>query len=144
MLSRLVDLRRGICERAKCLHLSTLDFADPCAECPAGHWGVYDIIDCKAHIEMIDDCGADEKVQPPKEWPLFLRPLKLLAKPEDKGLGDIIARKIGPIGGEKYKRWYEKTFGKSCNCEIRQETWNKRYPLPAKKSLFPLNEKDLP
>jgi hypothetical protein len=132
MLSRLISLRRGICERAKCPHLSSLKFDDPCAECPAGHWGVYDIIDCNAHVEIID-CGENEKIEPAKEWPLILKPLKLLAKPEDRGLGDIIARKIGPIGGEKYKRWYEKTFGKSCGCDIRQEVWNERYPLPSKK-----------
>ncbi len=63
------------------------------------------------------------------EWPLFLRPVKLLSRPGDRGLGDIIARTIGPIGGEAYKAWYVQTFGKSCGCEARQEDLNARYPL---------------
>lgn len=63
------------------------------------------------------------------EWPLFLRPVKLLARDGDKGLGDIIARTIGPIGGDKYKAWYLRTFGRPCGCEIRQEDLNARYPL---------------
>jgi len=62
-------------------------------------------------------------------WPLFLQPLKLLAKPEDKGLGDIIERTIGPIGGDAYKAWYEATFGKPCRCTKREDQLNERYPL---------------
>ena len=63
------------------------------------------------------------------EWPLVLQPMKLLAKPEDTGLGDIVERLIGPIGGEAFKAWYLKTFGKACGCEMRKESWNRRYPL---------------
>lgn len=65
----------------------------------------------------------------PPQWPKLLLPLKLFAVPEDKGLGDIIARKIGPIGGDLYKAWYLKVFGKSCGCSQRQEDWNRNYPL---------------
>ena len=63
------------------------------------------------------------------KWPLILQPMKLLAQPGDKGLGDILARKIGPIGGDAFKAWYKATFGKSCGCDPRQESWNKKYPL---------------
>lgn len=62
-------------------------------------------------------------------WPLLLQPLKLLAQPMDKGLGDIVARTIGPIGGDVYKSWYQRIFGKPCGCDERQETLNRDYPL---------------
>lgn len=65
----------------------------------------------------------------PQKWPTLALPMKLLAKPGDKGLGDIVARVIGPIGGDAFKAWYAATFGKSCGCEVRQEVWNRRYPL---------------
>ncbi len=65
----------------------------------------------------------------PKEWPKAFLPLKLLAKPEDQGLGDIVARTIGPIGGDVFKEWYLQTFGKSCGCSTRQKRWNELYPL---------------
>jgi hypothetical protein len=62
-------------------------------------------------------------------WPVFLTPLKLLAKPEDKGLGDIVAREIGPIGGKAFKKWYKVFFKKGCGCGARQESWNAKWPL---------------
>lgn len=63
------------------------------------------------------------------EWPLLLRPMKLLAQPGDKGLGDIVERTIGPVGGDAYKIWYKTTFGKPCKCNKRQDNLNERYPL---------------
>lgn len=62
-------------------------------------------------------------------WPLLLQPLKLLAQPGDKGLGDIVDRVIGPAGGDAYKAWYEKIFKTSCGCKKRQDNLNGRYPL---------------
>lgn len=69
------------------------------------------------------------KYTPARKWPSLLLPMKLLAKPGDIGLGDIIAREIGSIGGDAFKKWYQKVFGKSCGCEKRQERWNQKYPL---------------
>jgi len=63
------------------------------------------------------------------DWPWMMLPLKLLAHPEDRGAGDIIARTIGPIGGDAFKKWYKTIFGKSCGCKERQEEWNYAYPL---------------
>jgi len=60
---------------------------------------------------------------------MVLLPLKLLAKPEDKGAGDIIARVIGPIGGDAFKVWYKKLFGVDCGCGNRQDILNQRWPL---------------
>jgi len=62
-------------------------------------------------------------------WPAALRPLKVLAQPGDRGAGDIIARKVGPIGGDKFKKWYKAMFGTDCRCTARQANWNRRYPL---------------
>lgn len=62
-------------------------------------------------------------------WPVLLQPLKLLAKDGDRGLGDIVARLVGPIGGDAYKVWYEKIFGRKCGCSERQETLNEDFPL---------------
>lgn len=65
----------------------------------------------------------------PEPWPALLLPLKLMAKPSDVGAGDIIARVIGPIGGDAFKLWYRATFGRDCGCGNRQEALNRRWPL---------------
>lgn len=70
-----------------------------------------------------------QRVIAPEPWPMVLIPLKLLSKPGDKGAGDIIARTIGPIGGDAFKSWYLKLFGRSCGCGQRQEVLNQRWPL---------------
>lgn len=63
------------------------------------------------------------------EWPIFLKPFKLLAQPGDKGLGDIVARTVGPIGGDAYKAWYKTIFNRTCGCTERQDQLNQRYSL---------------
>lgn len=55
--------------------------------------------------------------------------LKLLAKEGDKGLGSIVERIVGPIGGEAFKVWYKRIFGKPCGCQERKEDWDLSYPL---------------
>jgi len=64
-----------------------------------------------------------------KGWPIAMIPIKLMAKPGDRGAGDIIARIIGPLGGEAFKAWYKKIFGRECGCNARQDAWNAIYPL---------------
>lgn len=64
-----------------------------------------------------------------QEWPVVLLPLKLLARQGDRGAGDIIARTIGPIGGDAFKAWYKTLFGRDCGCGNRQEILNVRWPL---------------
>ena len=66
---------------------------------------------------------------PVKDWPILLRPMKLLAQPRDTGLGDIVERVIGPVGGDAYKIWYKATFGRTCGCTKRKDNLNERYPL---------------
>ena len=65
----------------------------------------------------------------PEPWPLLAQPLKYMAHPGDRGLGDIVARVIGPIGGDLYKAWFKKVFNRSCGCTERQDQLNLRYPL---------------
>lgn len=62
-------------------------------------------------------------------WPLWAKALKVLAKPEDKGVGDVVARIIGDENSEAFRIWYLKTFGKPCGCNGRQDRWNRIYPL---------------
>jgi hypothetical protein len=73
---------------------------------------------------------SDTKVvNKPRPWPVWAQPFKLAAKPEDKGLGDIITRMVGPVGGNAYKAWHLKAFGRPCGCAERQESLNLKYPL---------------
>lgn len=70
-----------------------------------------------------------QRGKPSPDWGVMLNVMKLMKKEEDRGLGDIIARVIGPIGGDVFKAWYKKIFGKSCGCSERQDEWNATYPL---------------
>ena len=78
--------------------------------------------DIPQHLQNITVVKAED-------WPAILKALKLAAKSGDKGLGDIVARIIGPIGGDAYKKWFEKIFGRPCGCSERQDYLNQRYPL---------------
>jgi hypothetical protein len=113
-----VRIRQNLC-RGKC----DVDANDPCAKCPNGHWGPYALSGCPGAKIFV------ETPIPSKDWPIWLRPSKLLAIEGDKGLGDIVERVIGPVGGDAYKIWYLKTFGKTCGCTHRQDGLNERYPL---------------
>jgi len=69
------------------------------------------------------------QVWPYNAFGVVARALKLLAVPADTGIGDTIARIIGPIGGEAYKKWFQDTFGKTCGCQERQDHLNSLFPL---------------
>lgn len=73
--------------------------------------------------------AAPPRAIPRHEWPTWAVALEKLAIPEDKGIGDVIARTIGPIGGNSFKSWYGKIFNKSCGCNARQANYNAKYPL---------------
>lgn len=55
------------------------------------------------------------------------RRIERLKKPQDKGLGDTIARIFAKFGGNKFK-WVAKKLGLNCGCDDRQEYLNKRFP----------------
>lgn len=71
---------------------------------------------------------ASRGLNSPK-WPLMLEPMKLLSKEGDRGLGDIVERVVGPFGGDLFKRWHLRIFGKPCSCGDRQNTLNEEFPL---------------
>ena len=62
-----------------------------------------------------------------RNWPLSLRPMRLLAQTGDKGLGDIVERTIPK--GDAFKLWFKATFGFSCGCDERKNWLNLNYPL---------------
>ncbi len=66
------------------------------------------------------------------QWPLWAKALAIIAKPEDKGIGDVVARTIGAENSEAFKKWYKATTGKNCGCNGRQRRWNIEYPLNLK------------
>jgi hypothetical protein len=66
---------------------------------------------------------------PPDLWPVWARALKQFSTPDDKGIGDVVARMIGDENSMKFKAWHLATFGRPCGCVGRQERWNKQYPL---------------
>jgi hypothetical protein len=66
---------------------------------------------------------------PRTEWPVWAKLLSMVATSEDKGVGSVIERTIGPFGGNAFKVWYAATFGKSCGCSERRESFDAQYPL---------------
>ena len=68
-------------------------------------------------------------VNPESKWPLWAKAMKRFAKPEDKGIGDVVARMIGDTNSEAFKMWYLRQFGKICGCAGRQAQWNMQFPL---------------
>ncbi len=67
--------------------------------------------------------------KPSPDWGFLLNPLKLVAKEGDKGLGSIVERVVGPIGGSAFKIWFRRIFGRDCGCKERKEDWDLTYPL---------------
>ncbi len=66
------------------------------------------------------------------DWPFWAKAFSKLAKLEDKGIGDVVARTIGAENSEAFKKWYKATTGKDCGCTGRQNLWNIKYPLNLK------------
>ncbi len=73
-------------------------------------------------------------ILPHDQWPIWAKALSKRATPEDKGIGDVVARTIGPEASGAFKAFYEMTFGKPCGCNGRQKLWNTKYPLNSKAS----------
>lgn len=71
---------------------------------------------------------SSARVLPAKSWPAWVQIIAQARSPADAGIGDTIARTIGPVGGELYKSWFKTTFGRSCGCVERQTSLNQRFP----------------
>ena len=59
--------------------------------------------------------------------PMWVELVRLLRHPQDKGVGDTVARIAARFGGERFKAWSKK-IGIPCGCTERQEAWNERWP----------------
>jgi hypothetical protein len=66
---------------------------------------------------------------PRDQWPLLARALAKLARPDDLGLGDTVARLASAVGGDTLADWYERIVGKPCGCGDRRVALNQRYPF---------------
>ncbi len=66
---------------------------------------------------------------PRDKWPMWTKALAKFATPEDKGIGDVVARMIGEENSAQFKAWHLATFGRSCGCNGRQARLNLQYPL---------------
>ena len=66
------------------------------------------------------------RTQSPRPWPLAARVLRGLRRPGEKGVGDTLARIIGNMGGDAFKRW-SKRLGFNCHCDDRQAALNSRW-----------------
>ncbi len=75
---------------------------------------------------------GDDRPVPRDQWPIWAKVVAKKSTPEDKGVGDVIARTIGPEASGAFKAFYEWTFGKPCGCTGRQKLWNIKYPLNSK------------
>jgi len=65
------------------------------------------------------------------DWPTWASLLARQASPADKGVGDTVARLIGPKCSAAFKVWYRALFGQPCKCEDRHARWNQKYPYPS-------------
>ena len=72
----------------------------------------------------------DYRAIPRDQWPLWAKTVALVAISSDAGIGDTIARTVGPIGGDTFKAWHRTVFGKECDCTKRQARFNAQFPLP--------------
>lgn len=66
---------------------------------------------------------------PYADWPIWIRVFKLtLGKPEDRGVGDTVARIIGDDTSEAFKAWFREKFNVECGCQGRKDRLNANYP----------------
>lgn len=61
------------------------------------------------------------------QWPAWGKKAYELRTPEDRGVGDVVARMI-PFG-DQFKATFKKVFGVDCGCDACQESLNVRYPF---------------
>ncbi len=88
------------------------------------------LLDGKPKIKTSPKVATIFGPMPPDQWPIWVKALKAMATPEEKGIGDVVARMIGDEKSDAFKAWHLATFGKACNCTARRELWNRLYPLP--------------
>ncbi len=63
----------------------------------------------------------------PRPWPIWSKAVKLLATPEDAGIGDTIHRLAG-VAGTTFEAMFLRFFKRPCGCEVRRDLFNGRFP----------------
>lgn len=66
---------------------------------------------------------------PRDRWPFSARTLARLARPGERGLGTVLTRLLGNVGGEVYKRWFVRIVGRPCGCTDMATKLDVMYPL---------------
>ncbi len=84
------------------------------------------------NVREVPEIHTDVRPIPSDKWPMWAKALAQLATPNDKGIGDVVARMIGNENSAKFKAWHLATFGRPCGCNGRQKLWNTKYPLNLK------------
>lgn len=80
------------------------------------------------HRRTVQPLSVERKAIPRDKWPLWTKAVHALSNEADKGIGDTIARIIGPIGGDAFKAWHLKIFKRKCRCHWRQAMLNQLFP----------------
>lgn len=65
---------------------------------------------------------------PRDQWPLAAKGMALLRTPEDRGVGDTVARLARIAGGESLAAAYRRITGRDCHCAQRAERLNQMFP----------------
>lgn len=79
-------------------------------------------------INEVEETFTETAIEPQsREWPVLVKLVAVMRKESDRGVGDTVARVIGPAGGDAFKEWMDK-LGLNCGCGERQEWLNGLYP----------------
>ena len=80
------------------------------------------------YAEQENYVHPDNRPVPRDEWPIWAKAIALTKADSDSGVGDTVRRLIGDYASDAFKTWHRATFGKSCDCAVRQAKWNTQYP----------------
>jgi hypothetical protein len=89
----------------------------------------YDTAQCRICWLAANDPAYRAWSDPPEpvKWPWIARMIAGMRIPEDKGIGDTVARHLGRFGGDGFKRIYKRLTGSECGCANRQQVLNQLY-----------------
>lgn len=66
----------------------------------------------------------------PTPWPAWAKTIALLSRAGDLGVGDTVARVIGPHTSQTFQTWHLALFQRPCGCARRRAEWNAQFPYP--------------
>lgn len=71
---------------------------------------------------------------PRDQWPFWAKVVAKFRQLQDLGLGDSVVHLIGDARSERFKKWFERKFGRSCGCTDRRLWLNGRFPYTTRES----------